>query len=99
MCVCVCEHQRESSSWQMASVHRSSMELSADPQMEGQEEAPPAPLACVSQMKSSSYSSVQQQGYSATLLLRRSDKKLEQVSQTSSRPSKNLFVALKTDDL
>ncbi|XP_037546192.1 inactive phospholipase D5 [Nematolebias whitei] len=57
------------------------MELSGDPRMEGQDEAAPALLACVSQVKSSSFSSVQQQGYSATLLLRRKDKKLEQVQQ------------------
>ncbi|MEQ2180522.1 hypothetical protein GOODEAATRI_002026, partial [Goodea atripinnis] len=50
------------------------MELSADIRLEGQDEAPPALLACVSQVKSSSYSAIQQQGYSATILLRHKDK-------------------------
>ncbi|XP_044046863.1 inactive phospholipase D5 isoform X2 [Siniperca chuatsi] len=56
------------------------MELSDDPRSMGQEEAPTAPLPCVSQMKSSSYSAVQQQGYSASIFLRRRDK-LEQTQQ------------------
>ncbi|GLD54429.1 inactive phospholipase D5 isoform X1 [Lates japonicus] len=54
------------------------MELSDDPRSSrGQDKAPPAPLPCVSQMKSSSYSAIQQQGYSASIFLRRKDK-LEQ---------------------
>uniref|UniRef100_A0A4W6CAG2 Phospholipase D family member 5 n=1 Tax=Lates calcarifer TaxID=8187 RepID=A0A4W6CAG2_LATCA len=56
------------------------MELSDDPRSRGQDEAPPAPLPCVSQMKSSSYSVIQQQGYSASIFLRRKDK-LEQTQQ------------------
>lgn len=59
------------------------MELSADIQLEGQDEATPALLACVSQVKSSSYSGVQQQGYSATILLRHKDK-VERVSSLTS---------------
>lgn len=60
------------------------MELSANPRFGEQDEAPPAPSACLSQMKSSSssYSTVQQQGYSASIFLRRKDK-LERVSQLS----------------
>ncbi|KAI9533836.1 hypothetical protein NQZ68_018204 [Dissostichus eleginoides] len=51
------------------------MELSDDPRSRGQEEAPPAILPCVSQMRSSSV--VQQQGYSASIFLQRKDR-LEQ---------------------
>ncbi|RVE75719.1 hypothetical protein OJAV_G00001680 [Oryzias javanicus] len=59
-----------------------SMELSANPRFGEQDEAPPAPAACLSQMKSSSssYSTVQQQGYSASIFLRRKDK-LERTQQ------------------
>ncbi|XP_070684417.1 inactive phospholipase D5 [Pempheris klunzingeri] len=50
------------------------MELSNDPRSRGPEVASPALLPCVSQMRSSSYSTVQQQGYSASIFLRRKDK-------------------------
>ncbi|KAI3352845.1 hypothetical protein L3Q82_019420 [Scortum barcoo] len=50
------------------------MKLSDDPRARGQDEAPTAPLPCVSQMKNSSYSAVQQQGYSAFIFLRQKDK-------------------------
>ncbi|XP_070782643.1 inactive phospholipase D5 [Enoplosus armatus] len=50
------------------------MKLSDDPRSRGQEAAPPAPLSCMSQMKSSSFSAVQQQGYSASIFPRRKNK-------------------------
>ncbi|KAG8015132.1 Inactive phospholipase D5 [Nibea albiflora] len=56
------------------------MELSDDPRSRGPVEAPPVHLPCVSQVRSSSYSAVQQQGYSASIFLRRKDK-LEQTQQ------------------
>lgn len=59
------------------------MELLADIRLEGQDEAPPALLACVSEVKNSSYSAVQQQGYSGTILLQQKDR-LERVSSLTS---------------
>ncbi|XP_051241952.1 inactive phospholipase D5 isoform X2 [Dicentrarchus labrax] len=56
------------------------MELSGDPRSRGPDEAPPALVPCVSQMRSSSSSAVQQQGYSASIFLRRKEK-LEQTQQ------------------
>ncbi|XP_074521488.1 inactive phospholipase D5 isoform X1 [Halichoeres trimaculatus] len=56
------------------------MELSSDPRSRGQEEAPPALLPSVSQLRSSSFSTYQQQGYSASIFLRRKDK-LEKTQQ------------------
>ncbi|XP_056228170.1 inactive phospholipase D5 isoform X2 [Seriola aureovittata] len=56
------------------------MQLSDDPRSRGQDGAPPALLPSVSHMKSSSFSAVQQQGYSASIFLRRKDK-LEQTQQ------------------
>uniref|UniRef100_A0A672H1G0 Uncharacterized protein n=1 Tax=Salarias fasciatus TaxID=181472 RepID=A0A672H1G0_SALFA len=56
------------------------MELSDDPRSRGPDQAPPAPLPCVSQLKGSSYSAVQQQGYSASIFLRRKEK-LERTQQ------------------
>ncbi|XP_053183095.1 inactive phospholipase D5 [Scomber japonicus] len=56
------------------------MELSDVTRSRGREEAPPAPLSCLSQMKRSSYSTVQQQGYSTSIFLKRKDK-LEQTQQ------------------
>ncbi|KAM9314488.1 inactive phospholipase D5-like [Pholidichthys leucotaenia] len=56
------------------------MELSDDPRSREQDEAPPALLPHVSQMKSSSYSGVQQQGYPASIFLQRKDK-LERTQQ------------------
>lgn len=58
------------------------MELSDDPRSRGPVEASPVHLPCVSQVRSSSYSTVQQQGYSASIFLRRKDK-LEQVRYLS----------------
>uniref|UniRef100_A0A673CGL4 Uncharacterized protein n=1 Tax=Sphaeramia orbicularis TaxID=375764 RepID=A0A673CGL4_9TELE len=63
-----------------SAVHWPSMEMSDDPRSRGQEEAPPVLMPCVSQVKSNSYSAVQQQGYSASIFLRRKDK-LEQTQQ------------------
>ncbi|XP_077428284.1 inactive phospholipase D5 isoform X1 [Vanacampus margaritifer] len=56
------------------------MELSNNPRSRGHEEAPPALLPDLSQVKSSSFSAAQQQGYSATIFLRRKDK-LEKTQQ------------------
>ncbi|KAM7393781.1 hypothetical protein PAMP_020630 [Pampus punctatissimus] len=56
------------------------MELSDDPRLRWQEEAPLALLPCLSQMNRSSYRTVQQQGFSAPIFLRRKDK-LEQTQQ------------------
>ncbi|XP_051802338.1 inactive phospholipase D5 isoform X3 [Acanthochromis polyacanthus] len=56
------------------------MELSDDPRSRGQDEAPPTPLPCVPRPKNSSHSAVQQQGYSASIFLRREDK-LERTQQ------------------
>lgn len=56
------------------------MELSDDPRSGEQDEAPPVLLPCVSQLRVSSYSLVQQHGYSASIFLQRKEK-LEQVSR------------------
>ncbi|XP_057699975.1 inactive phospholipase D5 isoform X1 [Corythoichthys intestinalis] len=56
------------------------MELSNYPRSRGHEEAPPALLPDLSQVKNSSFSASQQQGYSATIFLRRKDK-LEKTQQ------------------
>ncbi|XP_053713968.1 inactive phospholipase D5 isoform X1 [Synchiropus splendidus] len=56
------------------------MELSNDPRLRVQEEAPPAPLTHPSQAKSSSHNAAQQQRYSASVFLRQKDK-LEQTQQ------------------
>ncbi|XP_049577240.1 inactive phospholipase D5 isoform X1 [Syngnathus scovelli] len=50
------------------------MELSNNPRSRGQEEAPPTLLSDLSQVKNNSFSAAQQQGYSATIFLRRKDK-------------------------
>uniref|UniRef100_A0A3Q1BR80 PLD phosphodiesterase domain-containing protein n=1 Tax=Amphiprion ocellaris TaxID=80972 RepID=A0A3Q1BR80_AMPOC len=56
------------------------MELSDDPRSRGQDEAPSTPLPCVPRPRNSSHSAVQQQGYSASIFLRREDK-LERTQQ------------------
>nr|XP_057920150.1 inactive phospholipase D5 isoform X1 [Doryrhamphus excisus] len=56
------------------------MELSNDPRSRGHEEVPPGLLSDLSHVKNSSFSAAQQQGYSATIFLRRKDK-LEKTQQ------------------
>ncbi|XP_061686918.1 inactive phospholipase D5 isoform X2 [Syngnathoides biaculeatus] len=56
------------------------MELSNNPRSRGHEEAPPVLLSDLTQVKNSSFSAAQQQGYSATIFLRRKDK-LEKTQQ------------------
>uniref|UniRef100_A0A665SYI9 Uncharacterized protein n=1 Tax=Echeneis naucrates TaxID=173247 RepID=A0A665SYI9_ECHNA len=69
------------SSWiPLSPAHGSSMQLSDDPRSRGPDNETPALLPCVSKMKSSSYSTVQQQGYSASVFLQRREK-LEQTQQ------------------
>lgn len=60
------------------------MEMSDDPRSRGPAEAPPALPPGVTPMKGSSYSAVQQQGYSASIFLKRKDK-LEKVRRAPLR--------------
>ncbi|XP_061844263.1 inactive phospholipase D5 isoform X1 [Nerophis lumbriciformis] len=56
------------------------MEVSHDPRARGHQEVPPGLLPDLSHVKNSGFSAAQQQGYSATIFLRRKDK-LEKTQQ------------------